>query len=618
MADPRTDRPILLFIAGPSGAGKSTLIETARFPDHLSSDDLQKQFNGGSASNISIRAANLAEAAENEFWEDRLSNPASFSTERPLHQDSTLDLISDASRAGYSVQVAYVAAGDASNHVARVAARVAQGEHAVSENEVRSIHARSMENLQRMFEGAAAGTIDRVLVYNNEGADLVRTLDVQKGHVAFQAPVPEWLRDALENTPFQIDRLQTAERYGLPLSAVDPATEVRAAALAKEIDPPAAFAYDDTAEMYGEQGIREDMEEARGRLLRGVDAAKVVRELAQKHGYNSLTREYADTLVSHIEEALQNERREISELTASFHPTTALLAIRRNQYSEPDRQAAQDRVASAIEANPQPFFDAYNADPRSLEGRYVCSDLFKEMFPEFAASNEGRSRYNNPLHNSAAALAAAQLTRAIADQSHPERDTVVFLTGIPGAGKTSAVLKGGELGPNICAIFEGQLASPEPSIEKIQAVIDAGLKPAILVVHTSPEFALQNTLSRFEREGRGASIHAMSTIQSQLPTGLAAIRDTFGDKVQFDIFDRTAGLNLTVNRVGGISYPYSKRKALMPTSMNASPQPSTSTTQPAPSPKTATAKQSDAPPSSSLEKQYAKMLDGLNNFRSED
>ena len=147
-------------------------------------------------------------------------------------------------------------------------------------------------------------------------------------------------------------------------------------------------------------------------------------------------------------------------------------------------------------------------------------------------------------------LAAAQLTRAIEDQAHPERDTVVFLTGVPGAGKTSAVVKGRELEPNIRAIFEGQLASPQSSIEKIQAVIDAGLKPAILVVHTSPELALQNTLSRFEREGRGASIHAMSTIQSQLPTGLAAIRDAFGDKVQFDILDRTAGLNQTVKQSG--------------------------------------------------------------------
>ncbi len=231
------------------------------------------------------------------------------------------------------------------------------------------------------------------------------------------------------------------------------------------------------------------------------------------------------------------------------------LSIRRNSYPEADRQAAQEQTAAVIERDAEPFFEAYNHRPESMQGRYICSDLFKETFPQFAASSEGRARYNNPLHNSAAVLAATQLTRAIADTTHPERDTVVFLTGIPGAGKTTAILKGGELEPDIRAVFEGQLADSTSAIEKIQAVLDAGLKPAVLAVHAAPEFALQNTLSRFEREGRGASLHAMSTIQSQLPTALAAIRDAFGDKVQFDIFDRTAGLNQTVKQSGWSNLP---------------------------------------------------------------
>ncbi len=168
------------------------------------------------------------------------------------------------------------------------------------------------------------------------------------------------------------------------------------------------------------------------------------------------------------------------------------LSIRRNSYPEADRQDAQERTAAATERDPEPFFEAYNHRSDSMQGRYICSDLFKETFPEFAASREGSARYNNPLHNSAAVLAATQLTHAIADTTHPERDTVVFLTGVPGAGKTTAVLKGGELEPNIRAVFEGQLADPTSAIEKIQAVLDAGLKPAVLVVHAAPEFALQN------------------------------------------------------------------------------------------------------------------------------
>ena len=224
--------------------------------------------------------------------------------------------------------------------------------------------------------------------------------------------------------------------------------------------------------------------------------------------------------------------------------------ILRNNYPEPDRMAAQERIAQAIEADPEPFLAAYGKLPESQDGRYICSDLFKETFPEFRESPEARARYNNPLHNSAAVLAAEQLQRKIAEPGHPERDTVIFLTGIPGAGKTSTVLESGKLDDSIRAVFEGQLANPQQAIEKIQSVLDASLKPAILAVHAKAEFALRNTLDRFETEGRGASLHAMATIQSKLPEGLAAIRDTFGDAVRFDVVDRTAGFGQAIQLQG--------------------------------------------------------------------
>ena len=86
----------------------------------------------------------------------------------------------------------------------------------------------------------------------------------------------------------------------------------------------------------------------------------------------------------------------------------ALESIRRREYPEADRNAVQEHVAKAVEADPEVFFARYRELPQSFDGRYVCSDLFKETFPEFSASNEARGRYNNPLHNSAAVLASEQ------------------------------------------------------------------------------------------------------------------------------------------------------------------------------------------------------------------
>lgn len=223
--------------------------------------------------------------------------------------------------------------------------------------------------------------------------------------------------------------------------------------------------------------------------------------------------------------------------------------IRRN-YPEPDRADVQERIARAVEVNPEPFFARYLAHPQSFGGRYVCSDLFKETFPEFSASNEARNRYNNPLHNPAAVLAAEQFRRRLQDTTSPEQDTVIFLTGIPGAGKTTAVLDNDEMDPNVRVIYEGQLARPESVLPKIQQALDAGLKVAIIAVHLQPEAALLNTLNRFTREGRGASLEAMASIQGGLPDGLEAIHERFGNQVEFQPFDRRGGRHSLLEREG--------------------------------------------------------------------
>lgn len=211
--------------------------------------------------------------------------------------------------------------------------------------------------------------------------------------------------------------------------------------------------------------------------------------------------------------------------------------IKRHDYPQTDRADVQDAVIKAVLANPQAFISKYKDDPRSFDGRYIAADLFKETFEQFSESKEARNRYNAPVHNSAAVLSAALFRQTLADKSYPERDTVVFLTGIPGAGKTSTVLAAGELDSNIRLVFEGQLANPVTTIEKIQQALRAKLQPVIVAVHARPEDALDNTLKRFNEQGRGASIAVMSQIQGQLPDGLAAVQKHFGNTVIFNVVD---------------------------------------------------------------------------------
>jgi len=213
--------------------------------------------------------------------------------------------------------------------------------------------------------------------------------------------------------------------------------------------------------------------------------------------------------------------------------------IIKRQFSQPDRAAIQDQICAAVGADPARFLTAYRMDARSFQGRYVNSDLMKEMFAEFSASKEHRNRYNLPVHNAAAVLASAQFHLTIADDSVPERVNALFLTGVPGAGKTTSVLANGSQFPQVARIvYEGQLADPAHALPKIEAALVQGLIVKILVIHVRSERSLTNTISRYESEGRGATIEALARIQGNLPTGLKQIQAHFGPAAGLAVVDR--------------------------------------------------------------------------------
>lgn len=221
----------------------------------------------------------------------------------------------------------------------------------------------------------------------------------------------------------------------------------------------------------------------------------------------------------------------------------ALEAVKVNTYPEPDRQAAASQAAADLQADPSGFLDRYRELPETFGGRYVCADSAKELFPAFARDPDSRNRFNGPVHNAAAVLASAAFRQALESPRDARQNAAYFLTGVPGAGKTSSVLQAPSptsrlaLPTDAAVVYEGQLARPETGIKKIRAALDAGLSVQIVAVHVPPERAMDNTLRRFHEYGRGASINTMADIQGGQADGLAAIRATFGERVQFSIRD---------------------------------------------------------------------------------
>ncbi|ODU68768.1 MAG: hypothetical protein ABT11_15085 [Novosphingobium sp. SCN 66-18] len=212
-----------------------------------------------------------------------------------------------------------------------------------------------------------------------------------------------------------------------------------------------------------------------------------------------------------------------------------LESIRPTNPNEPDRAEVERRTVEAVQRDPASFLRAYAAHPDSDRGRYVSADLMKEMFSDYSASREARGRYNTVVHNSAAVLASAQYREAVQDRSDPRRTEALFITGVPGAGKTSAVLANG-IPQDARVVYEGQLID-RSSHDKIAAALDAGLNVSISAVLPRIETALENTKHRFDNVGRGAMFATMARIHEETPKGLQAIKERFGDRVAIEILD---------------------------------------------------------------------------------
>lgn len=175
------------------------------------------------------------------------------------------------------------------------------------------------------------------------------------------------------------------------------------------------------------------------------------------------------------------------------------------------------------------MLERYNQHPDTSDGRYICADTFKELFAVFE-NKDDRAKVNNAIHNSAAVLSATQFDE-ILKREEPDKSQAIFVTGIPGSGKTTTV-KNMMMRENTKLLFEGQLARPQPAFHKIEQCLGKGLEVTVVAVSMTAERALDNTYRRFNEYGRGASIGIMADIQANLPNGLRQIHERFGNAVK--------------------------------------------------------------------------------------
>lgn len=187
----------MIVVAGPPGSGKSTLYPVSSFGvSSFNADDRAAELNGGSYLSVSNEIRKIVNREFEAFVLSSIEKHISFAIETTLRSNVTFEQARIAHRAGFAIEMRYIALRDFASHLERVKARADAGGHSASETTLRRIYAASLRNLRR-----AILEMDVLWVYDNTAIDASHSLilEARNGEICFLAEgAPAWLTATLE------------------------------------------------------------------------------------------------------------------------------------------------------------------------------------------------------------------------------------------------------------------------------------------------------------------------------------------------------------------------------------------------------------------------------------
>ncbi len=180
-----------ILIAGANGAGKSTLYRTFRnifdMP-RVNIDEIVKSFGDWRNSGDVIKAGKIAvKQIENNFH-----NGVTFNQETTLCGHDIIRNIKRAKELGYYVEIHYVGVASVDIAKQRVAHRVSEGGHGISETDIERRYIESFKRLKEVVK-----MVDMVILYDNTES-FNRFAVYKNGEIYSMAvPFPIWYVEAM-------------------------------------------------------------------------------------------------------------------------------------------------------------------------------------------------------------------------------------------------------------------------------------------------------------------------------------------------------------------------------------------------------------------------------------
>lgn len=195
-------RPRMVVVAGPPGGGKSVAFPiSAMGIDSFNADDRSAEIHGSyQAIPPEVRARVNEELKD--FIASHIRAGRSFAFETTFQNPIFFEQAEEARRAGFNVELIYIALKDLELHIERVTARARNGGHSAPRAVIENIYQKSIVNLPRALREAGA-----VVVLDNT-REPEEILSAINGRVTYLHPdPPEWLKRALDGTEYDLNRL---------------------------------------------------------------------------------------------------------------------------------------------------------------------------------------------------------------------------------------------------------------------------------------------------------------------------------------------------------------------------------------------------------------------------
>ena len=140
----QSERPVCTILGDPNGADKSSVFAALDFPGRfVNADVIAHRINTASPESVSVTAGKHVLRELDELIVGR----ESIAYETTLSSHQSIALVQRAIEARYQVNLVFVALRDANLHVKRVAQRVEEGGHDISEAIIRRRYESSMTRL---------------------------------------------------------------------------------------------------------------------------------------------------------------------------------------------------------------------------------------------------------------------------------------------------------------------------------------------------------------------------------------------------------------------------------------------------------------------------------------